>query len=78
MPYGNAIGLGLLLGALARIAMLRSDYRQYPTYPHSYVSHLFLGVIAALAGAVAVPALMDKEWTAVTFFLVVSQQFRRP
>lgn len=76
MPYGNAIGLGLLLGALARIAMLRSDYRQYPTYPHSYVSHLFLGVIAALAGAVAVPALMDKEWTAVTFFLVVSQQFR--
>jgi hypothetical protein len=55
---------------------LRSDYRQYPTYPHSYVSHLFLGVIAALAGAVAVPALMDKEWTAVTFFLVVSQQFR--
>lgn len=76
MPYGNAIGLGLLLGALARIAMLRSDYRQYPTYPHSYVSHLFLGVIAALAGAVTVPALMDKEWTAVTFFLVVSQQFR--
>jgi len=76
VPYGNAIGLGLLLGALARIAMLRSDYRQYPTYPHSYVSHLFLGVIAALAGAVAVPALMDKEWTAVTFFLVVSQQFR--
>lgn len=76
MPYGSAIGLGLLLGALARVAMLRSDYRQYPTYPHSYVSHLFLGFIAALAGAVAVPALMDQEWTAVTFFLVVSQQFR--
>jgi hypothetical protein len=76
VPHGNAIGLGLLLGALARISTLRSDYRQYPTYPHSYVSHLFLGFMAALAGAVTVPALLEQEWTAVTFFLLVSQQFR--
>jgi hypothetical protein len=64
------------MGALARVSMLRSDYRQYPTYPHSYTSHLFLGFIAALAGAVAIPALLEREWTAVTFFLIVSQQFR--
>lgn len=76
MPHGNSIGLGLLLGALARIAMLRSDYRHYPTYPHSYTSHLFLGFIAALAGSVTVAALLEQEWTAVTFFLLVSQQFR--
>lgn len=74
--HSQSITLGLLLGVLARVALLRSDYRQYPTYPHGYTSHLFLGVIAALAGAVAVPALLEKEWTAVTFFLLVAQQFR--
>lgn len=76
LPHGPGIGLGFLLGSLARVSMLRSDYRQYPTYPHSYASHLFLGLIAALAGAVTVPALLEKEWTAVTFFLLVAQQFR--
>ncbi len=76
LPHGPGIGLGFLLGSLARVSMLRSDYRQYPTYPHSYASHLFLGMIAALAGAVTVPALLEKEWTSVTFFLLVAQQFR--
>lgn len=76
MPHGQSIGLGMLLGVLARISMLRSDYRQYPTYPHAYTSHLFLGIIAALVGAVAVPALFEKEWTAVTFLVLVAQQFR--
>ncbi len=75
-PHGPSIGLGMLMGSLARVAMLRSDYRQYPTYPHSYTSHLFLGLIASLAGAVAVPALLEKEWTAVTFFIVIAQGFR--
>ena len=76
MPHGNAIGFGLMLGVLARVAMLRSDHRQYPTYPHGYTTHLFLGVIASLAGAVAVAALIAGEWTAVTFFLLVAEQFR--
>ncbi len=76
LPHGPGIGLGVLMGALARVSMLKSDYRQYPTYPHSYTSHLFLGLIASLAGAVAIPALLEREWTAVTFFLVIAQQFR--
>ncbi len=74
--HSESITLGFLLGVAARIALLRSDYRQYPTYPHGYTGHLFLGVMASLAGAVAVPALVEREWTAVTFFLVVAQQFR--
>jgi len=75
-PHASAVGLGFLLGMLARVAMLRSDYRQYPTYPHGYASHLFLGGIAALVGAVAIPALLEREWTAVTFLVLVAQQFR--
>lgn len=76
IPHGESIVLGLLMGMLARVSMLRSDYRQYPSYPHGYTSHLFLGLIAALSGAVAVVALIEREWTAVTFLLLVSQQFR--
>ena len=56
--------------------MLRSDYRQYPTYPHGMVIHLSLGVIAAFLGAAAVPALLEKEFTAVTFLALAAQQFR--
>lgn len=76
ISQGPAIGLGFLMGLLARVGMLRSDYRQYPTYPHGYASHLFLGAIASLVGAAAIPALVDKEWTAVTFLVLVAQQFR--
>jgi len=76
MPHGSAIGFGLMFGILARVALLRSDFRQYPTYPHGYTTHLFLGVIAALAGAVAIAAMIAGEWTAVTFFLLVAEQFR--
>ncbi len=76
MPHGSAIGFGLMFGVLARVALLRSDFRQYPTYPHGYTTHLFLGIIASLAGAVAVAAMIAGEWTAVTFFLLVAEQFR--
>lgn len=76
MPHGLPILTGFLVGVLVRVILLRSDYRQYPTYPHSYVSHLFMGVIAALLGSVAIPALLEREWTAVTFLVLVAQQFR--
>ncbi len=74
--YGMTIGLGLLIGMVTRLLMLRSDYRQYPGYPHGYVTHLSLGFIAAAVGAVALPAVAEKEFTAVTFLAVAAQQFR--
>ncbi|HHW74729.1 MAG TPA: hypothetical protein GX744_05680, partial [Firmicutes bacterium] len=60
----------------ARCLMLRSDYRQYPAYPHGYVTHLSLGLIAALLGALAIPALLEREFTAVTFLSLAATQFR--
>ncbi|RAL21052.1 YIEGIA family protein [Thermoflavimicrobium daqui] len=74
--YTEAIIIGILFGLIARIWMLRTDYRQYPTYPHGYIIHLSLGLIAAALGAVAVPALLEKDFTAVTFLTVAAQQFR--
>ena len=54
----------------------RADYRQYPSFPRGYVTHLVLGIIAAALGAIAVPALAEKEYTAVTFLALAAQQFR--
>ncbi|MRG27732.1 YIEGIA family protein [Laceyella tengchongensis] len=74
--YTLAVVWGVAAGFVTRIRMLESDYRQYPTYPHGHVIHLALGLIAAALGAVAVPALMQKDYTAITFLTVAAQQFR--
>jgi hypothetical protein len=67
---------GTLAGTAARLLMLRLDYRQYPGYPHGYVTHLSLGFIAAALGAVAVPAILKPDYTAVTFLALAATQFR--
>lgn len=68
--------LGTSIGVLTRFLLLRSDYRQYPTYPHGRIIHLSLGLIAGALGSVAVPALAAKEYTAITFLSLAAQQFR--
>ena len=45
--YTEAVILGMVAGFLARLYMLRTDYRNYPSYPHGYIIHLSLGAIAA-------------------------------
>ncbi len=74
--YLFAILLGLVSGVAARLCMLRSDYRNYPSYPHGYIIHLSLGAIAAVLAALAVPALIEEELTAITFLVLCAQQFR--
>lgn len=74
--YLLAILLGLFAGVTARLCMLRSDYRNYPSYPHGYIIHLSLGAIAAVLASLAVPALIEEELTAITFLVLCAQQFR--
>lgn len=74
--YTYPILLGVLVGTIFRLFMLRTDYRQYPTYLHGKIIHIALGFIAANLGAVAVPAIMEKEFTAVTFLTIAASQFR--
>lgn len=77
MPdYIIVILAGILAGTAARIILLRIDYRQYPGYPHGYLSHTSLGFIAAALGAVAVPAILKPDFAAVTFLALAAQQFR--
>ncbi|MFA4885208.1 MAG: YIEGIA family protein [Desulfotomaculaceae bacterium] len=77
MPdYLIVILSGVLAGTVARTAMLRIDYRQYPGYPHGFLAHFLLGLIASALGAVAVPAIMKPDFAAVTFLALAAQQFR--
>jgi hypothetical protein len=68
--------MGTTFGMAARLLMLRSDYRQYPAYPHGKIIHIALGLIAGALGSVAVPALYNKDYTAITFLALAAQQFR--
>ncbi|SHJ13562.1 hypothetical protein SAMN02745975_01357 [Geosporobacter subterraneus DSM 17957] len=74
--YTLTILIPLMMGIIARLYMMRIDFRQYPSYPQGLVSHLTLGVIAAALGSVAIPALIKKEYAAVTFLALAAQQFR--
>lgn len=74
--YGSLLFVSFMLGTLARALMLRIDYRQFPSYPHSYAIHLTIGMIAAALGALVIPALLEKEYIAITFLTLAAQQFR--
>ncbi|WP_421385027.1 YIEGIA family protein [Bacillus salacetis] len=66
----------IIAGSLARILTIKEDFRQYPSYPNGLLIHLVTGVVAASLGAVAIPALLTKNFVAVTFLTLALQQFR--
>ncbi|SKC65811.1 YIEGIA domain-containing protein [Maledivibacter halophilus] len=70
------IFIGIIVGFFSRGWMLRGDIRQYPTLPNGYLINLTTGFIAAAIGAVAYPALLGKNYVAVTFLSLAIQQFR--
>lgn len=70
------IMIATLMGFICRFTMIKVDYRQYPSYPQAYFSHLMIGFIASLLGAVFIPSLVHKEYLAVTVLTVAASQFR--
>ncbi|SFA98362.1 MULTISPECIES: YIEGIA family protein [unclassified Bacillus (in: firmicutes)] len=74
--YTYPILFGLIVGTLSRIYMLRTDYRQYPTYLHGKIIHIALGFIAAGLGTVAIPSIMEEDFMAITFLTLAASQFR--
>lgn len=74
--YSYIIVPSILLGIISRISMLKADYRQYPSYPQGVFSHFTLGIVSSSLGAVALPALLEREFSAVTFLALAAQQFR--
>ncbi|MCG7334469.1 YIEGIA family protein [Sporosarcina sp. ACRSM] len=74
--YLLPVVMGIIFGFVSRTILLRTDFRQYPTYPTGRVIHLSLGFIAAFIGAVFTPAFLESDWTAVTFLGLAATQFR--
>ncbi len=74
--YLVSVLMGVFFGFISRLTLLRTDFRQYPTYPQGRIIHLSFGFIAAFIGAVATPAVMESDWTAVTFLGLAATQFR--
>lgn len=75
-PHLALIITATISGTIARIATLREDFRQYPTFPNGYLSFAVLGFIASVLGAVFVPAVMSGQFTAVTFLVLAIRQFQ--
>lgn len=67
---------GIAMGTLARVITLQVDYRQNPSYPGGFLINIITGFVASVLGSVAIPALMAKNFTAVTFLTIGVQQFR--
>lgn len=74
--YLYPVLFGIASGVLARLLMLRTDYRQYPTYLHGKIIHIALGFIASVLGSIAIPSLIEGNITATTFLTVAASQFR--
>lgn len=74
--YTSAMLLGVTVGTVTRILMLQTDTRQYPTRLHGKIIHIAMGIIAAALGAVAIPAILKKDFSAITFLTLAASQFR--
>lgn len=76
MEAVGPVTVGAIAGTIARLLMLRTDYRQFPSYPQGYAVHLSLGFIAAALGAIAPPAVILGELAAASFLALAATQFR--
>jgi len=74
--YVVMIITGIVSGMIARIITLYVDYRQTPTYPNGLFNNLVTGFVASALGAVAIPALIKQDFTAITFLAIATQHFR--
>ena len=67
---------GIIMGTTARLITLKVDFRQIPSYPSAYFNNIILGLIASALGPIAIPAILAKNFTAVTFLTLAVTQFR--
>lgn len=76
MKYVDQGLAGVIAAVLVRVVVMILDRRrQFPTHPHGEIVHLFLGFVAAVLGALAVPALAAANYTAGVFLGLGASQF---
>ena len=74
--FRHSFLVAVLLGTLCRLLVLRISDRQYPTRPQDYIEQIIMAGLTSALGGIALPALMDKEFSALTFLAVGIQQFQ--
>lgn len=74
--FRRAFLITTIIGVISRMLILRLVNKQQPTQPQDYIEQLILSIIASALGAVAYPALLDKEFSALTFLAIGIQQFQ--
>lgn len=74
--FRHAFLTAMIIGVLCRFFLLRVKDKQYPSRPQDYLEQIIVAGLAASLGAIALPALIDKEFSALTFLAVGIQQFQ--
>lgn len=74
--FRQSFVVAMFIGILCRGLVLRVTDKQYPTRPQDYLEQIIISGLSASLGAIALPALIDKEFAALTFFAVAIQQFQ--
>lgn len=74
--FRHSFLVSVLLGTLCRFLVLRIKDKQYPTRPQDYIEQIIMAGLTSALGGIALPALMDKEFSALTFLAVGIQQFQ--
>ena len=74
--FRHSFLVAVLLGTLCRLLVLRISDRQYPTRPQDYIEQIIMAGLTSALGGIALPALMDEEFSALTFLAVGIQQFQ--
>lgn len=74
--FRHAFFTAMIIGILCRFFVLRVKDKQYPSRPQDYLEQIIIAGLAASLGAIALPALIDKEFSALTFLAVGIQQFQ--
>lgn len=74
--FRHSFIVALVVGILCRGLVLRVTDKQYPSRPQDYLEQIIISGLSASLGAIALPALIDKEFATLTFFAVAIQQFQ--
>lgn len=74
--FRHAFITAMVIGTLCRFLVLRVQDKQYPSRPKDYIEQIIVAALAASLGSVALPALIDKEFAALTFLAVGIEQFQ--
>ncbi len=69
--------LGVVVGVATRAVLLGADEGRFPTRPHGRINYLFLGLVAAVLGALAPAAVLTAQYTAGVFLAIGLSQFHQ-